>query len=154
MVIFICNLKMTIIISGSHGIPLLSDADSCSSRVETSANHCKNLKTFKIHLYSSSDVVYKKCVSRWDVGNLLMIVPYHSFCYSCSEMQKLDQDHSRLERTCEVAEKMGASLQEAHARFHSMLKKTAEQQKKYESEVVVLRGWFLETRHSLSYMKA
>ena len=83
-----------------------------------------------------------------------MIVPYHLFCYACSEMQKLDQDHSRLERTFEVAEKMGASLQEAHSRFHSMLKKTAEQQKKYESEVVALRGLFLETRHSRSYMKA
>lgn len=77
-----------------------------------------------------------------------MIVPYHLFCHSCSEMQKLDQDHSRLERTCEVAEKMGASVQEAHSRFHSMLKKTAEQLKKYESEVVALRGLFLETRHS------
>ena len=83
-----------------------------------------------------------------------MIVPYHLFCYSCSELQKLDQDHSRLERTCEVAEKMGASLQETHSRFHSMLKKTGEQQKKYESEVVALRGLFLETRHSRSYMKA
>jgi hypothetical protein len=82
-----------------------------------------------------------------------MIVPYHLFCYSCSEMQKLDQDHSRLERTCEVAEKMGASLREAHSHFHSMLKKTAEQQKKYESEVVAFRGLFLETRHSRSYMK-
>jgi len=69
-------------------------------------------------------------------------------------MQKLDQDHNRLERTCEVAEKMGASLREAHSRFHSMLKKTAEQQKKYESEVVALRGLFLESRHSRSYMKA
>jgi hypothetical protein len=61
-------------------------------------------------------------------------------------MQKLDQDHRRLERTCEVAEKMGTSLQEAHARFHSMLKTTAEQQKKYEPEVVALRGLFLETK--------
>jgi len=68
-------------------------------------------------------------------------------------MQKLDQDHSRLERTCEVAEKMGASLREVQSRFHSMLQKTAEQQKKYESEVVALRGLFLETRHSISYMK-
>jgi len=69
-------------------------------------------------------------------------------------MQKLDQDHSRLERTFEVAEKMGTSLREAHSRFHSMMQKTAEQQKKYESEVVALRGLFLETRHSISYMKA
>lgn len=82
-----------------------------------------------------------------------MIVPYHVFCYSCSEMQKLDQDHSRLERTCEVAEKMGASLREVHSHFHSMLQKTTEQQKKYESEVVALRGLFLETRHSISCMK-
>jgi hypothetical protein len=65
-------------------------------------------------------------------------------------MQKLDQDHMRLERTCEVAEKIGANLQEAHSRLHSMLKKTAEQQKKYESEVVALRGLFLETRRSRS----
>jgi hypothetical protein len=83
-----------------------------------------------------------------------MFVPYNLFCYACSEMQKLDQDHSRLERTCEVAEKMGASLREAHSRFHSILKKTTEQQKKCESEVVALRGLFLETRHSRSYMKA
>ena len=69
-----------------------------------------------------------------------MVVPYFLFCYSFSEMQELDQDHKRLERTCEVAEKIGTSLQEAHARFHSILKRTAEQQKKYESEVVALRG--------------
>jgi len=37
IMIIICNLKMTIIISESHCIPLLSDADSCSSRYETSA---------------------------------------------------------------------------------------------------------------------
>ena len=99
-------------------------------------------------------MLFTRSVSQEGVGSLLMIVPYHLFCCSCSEMQKLDQDHSRLERTCEVAEKMGASLREAHSHFHSMLKKTAEHQKKYESEVVALRGLFLETSHSRSYMKA
>ncbi|XP_033606151.1 leucine-rich repeat-containing protein 45 isoform X2 [Cryptotermes secundus] len=57
-----------------------------------------------------------------------------------SEMQKLDQDHKRLERTCEVAEKMGVSLQEAHDHFLSKLKRTAEQEKKHESEAVTLRA--------------
>jgi hypothetical protein len=69
---------------------------------------------------------------------------YYLLSYSSSEMQKLDQDHKRLERTCEVAEKMGISLQEAHDRFLNMLKGTAEQEKKYQSEAVTLRGLFLE----------
>lgn len=69
---------------------------------------------------------------------------YYLFSCSSSDMQKLDQDHKRLERTCEVAEKMGSSLQEAHDRFLSMLKRAAEQEKKYESEAVTLRGLFLE----------
>lgn len=69
---------------------------------------------------------------------------YYLFSCSSSEMQKLDQDHKRLERTCEVAEKMGISLQEAHDCFLSMLKRTAKQEKKHESEAVALRGLFLE----------
>jgi hypothetical protein len=57
-------------------------------------------------------------------------------------MQKLDQDHKRLERSCEVAEKMGVGLQEAHDHLFSMLKRNAEQEKKYVSEAVILRGLF------------
>ena len=47
MLIFICSLKMMIIISGSHEIPLHSDANSCSSRVEFSATPPQESKRFK-----------------------------------------------------------------------------------------------------------
>ncbi|XP_021939911.1 protein WEAK CHLOROPLAST MOVEMENT UNDER BLUE LIGHT 1-like isoform X2 [Zootermopsis nevadensis] len=57
-----------------------------------------------------------------------------------SEMEKLDQDHKRLERTCEAAQQLGTNLQETHVRFHDIQKKTTEQQKKYESEMVALRA--------------
>lgn len=65
------------------------------------------------------------------------------YCFY-SEMEKLDQDHKRLERTCEAAQQLGTSLQETHVRFHDIQKKTTEQQKKYESEMVALRGLFVE----------
>jgi uncharacterized protein YoxC len=58
-------------------------------------------------------------------------------------MQELDQDHKRLERTCEAALQLGTSLQEAYDHFHNLQKSATEQQKKYESEVVALRGLFL-----------
>jgi hypothetical protein len=69
---------------------------------------------------------------------------YYLFFHFSSEIQRLDQDHKRLERTCEVAQKMGTSLQETHDRFLTVLKRTAEQEKEYEFEMVTLRGLFLE----------
>jgi hypothetical protein len=65
-------------------------------------------------------------------------------------MQKLDQDHKRLEITCAVAEKMGVNLQETHDRLLSKLKSNAEQEKKYESETVMLRGLFLDFTRQLN----
>jgi hypothetical protein len=77
-------------------------------------------------------------------SSLPTLVSYNLLCYFYSEIRKLDQDHRRLERSCEAAEMLGTSLQEAHGCLHRMLKRTEEQLKKYESEVVALRGLFLE----------
>jgi hypothetical protein len=87
---------------------------------------------------------------RREVGSMYSVMLYCLFSCSSSEVRKLDQDHKRLERTCEVAEKMGVSLQEAHDRLLSVQKRNAEREKKYESQTVILRGLFLEFARELN----
>lgn len=56
-----------------------NDSGSRPSRIDSSAAPLWKLQNCKIYLYSSSDVVYNKCVWRRGVGCLLMIVPYDLF---------------------------------------------------------------------------
>ncbi|XP_069697630.1 putative leucine-rich repeat-containing protein DDB_G0290503 [Periplaneta americana] len=57
-----------------------------------------------------------------------------------SELQKLDEDHKRLELTVDAAEKVGNNLQKSHRHIRLMLEKAIKQKKNDEAEIIALRA--------------